>query len=86
MKDTDDDFEKLSDKEVAGEPGSAHRGKMRKQCNPKGPAGYLLETLHLNASMLDEDKTIQQYNQPPLNIEHAPHQQINPIIRQFAIK
>ena len=59
---------------------------MRKQCDPKGPVGFLLETLHLNGSVLDINKTIRQYNQPPLNIEHAPHQQLAPIVRQYAMR
>ena len=59
---------------------------MRKQCDPKGPVGFLLETLYLNGSVLDVKKTIRQYNQPPLNIEHAPHQELVPIVRQYATR
>lgn len=86
MQYSDENYEMLRDKDVAGEPGTSHRGKMRKQCKPKGPVVYLLETLHLDAAVLDESKTIYQYNQPPLNIEHAPHQHLNPIIRQLAAR
>ena len=83
---TEIDNEELSNKEIAEEPGSSQRGKMRKQCDPKGPVGFLLETLHLNGSVLDVNKTIRQYNQPPLNIEHGPHQQLVPIVRQYAMR
>ena len=57
--------EDLAHKEIAEDPGSSQRGKMRKQCDPKGPVGFLLETLYLNGSVLDVNKTIRQYNQPP---------------------
>ena len=59
---------------------------MRKKCRPRGPVGNLYETLHLNAAAPDEEKTIYQYNQPPLNIEHAPHQHLNPMVRQMAAR
>ena len=57
MTDPSSNLEALAQKHFAEEPGSSQRGKMRKQCNPKGPVGYLLETLHLNASVLDEEQT-----------------------------
>ena len=83
---SDENYEKLRGKEVVGEPGASHRGKMRKQCRPRGPGGYLPEALDLNAAALDEKKTIYQYDQPPLNIEHAPHQHLNPMVRQMAAR
>ena len=60
---SDEDYEKLRDKEVAGEPGTSHKGKMMKQCRPTGQVGYLLETLHLKAPALGDKKTICPYNQ-----------------------
>ena len=72
MQSTEENYEKLRDKEVAGDPSTSHSCNMRKQCKPKGPVGYLLEMIRLNAATLVENKTIYQCNQSPLNIEHAP--------------
>jgi hypothetical protein len=50
----------LREKEVAEEPGTSTRTKMRRECNPKGPVGYMLETVHLQASAMDDDFKIHQ--------------------------
>ena len=57
--------EQLAQKKVAEEPGVSDRTKMRRQCNPKGPIGYLLETVHLQASAMDDGMRIHQHNQAP---------------------
>ena len=59
---------------------------MRKQCSPKGPVGYLLETLYLNAAVMDMKGTIRQYNQPALDVLKAPYQVLAPCVRQMATR
>ena len=65
---------------------SKQRSKLRKQCKPKGPIGYLLETVHLNQASMDMDCNIWQYNQTPIRITNAAHQVIGPQIQQMAAR
>ena len=55
--------EQLKSKKVAGAPTSNERSSIRKQCNVKGPVGYLLESMHRNAATVDTDFIIRQYDQ-----------------------
>ena len=66
---------------IAEEPGSSTRARMRRKCKPKGPVGYLLETIHLQASAIDEAKVIHQHNQPPIDLLEAPYQHLTPMIK-----
>ena len=59
-----------------GEPMSTQRYKLRKQCNPRGPIGYILEPIHMQAASIDKEGTIWRYNKPPLQTIKAPRQQI----------
>ena len=54
--------EQLAAKQVAEEPGNSERTNMRRQCNPKGPLVYLLETVHLQASAMDDGMRNHQHN------------------------
>lgn len=65
--------EVLRRKDSADEPGSSGRTRLRKQCDPQGPVGYLLESVHLQASAAEKDtRTIWQYIQAPIEIIDAP--------------
>ena len=68
MEYSNEEYEKLHDKEKAVELVSKERSRIRKQCNPGGAVGYLLETLHLNAASMDMGLNIWQYNHPPIRI------------------
>lgn len=55
----DDLDEGLKRKVIAGEPASPERAKVRRQCKPYGPIGLLLESIHMNTAVLDEELQIQ---------------------------
>ena len=76
----------LSQKTQAGEPMSRERARLRKQCNPRGPIGFLLETAHLQASSIDCNFVIHQWNQPSISILDAPYQHLRPLLRQAAAR
>ena len=65
---------------------SKQRSKLRKQCNPKGPIGYLLETVQLNQASMDMDFNIWQYNQAPIRTTNAACQVIGPQVQQMAAR
>ena len=56
------DEEQLRNKKVAGDPATTERAEIRNQCSPKGPVGFLLESLHLQAATMDEGYKVQQNN------------------------
>ena len=58
----------LNEKTQAGEPMSRERARLRKQCKPKGPIGFLFETIHLQASCMASSFTVHQWNQPSVNL------------------
>lgn len=66
------------EKELAGEPTSPERARLRRQCKPQGPVGFPLESLRLQAAALDMDYSIHQWNQPVIMLQHAPFQLIAP--------
>ena len=78
--------EKLRSKEDAGEPMSKERAKIRKQCNPKGVVGYLLESIHLNSACMDRAFNIWQYNQPPICVAKVAYQVLGPQVQQMAAR
>ena len=65
---------------------SKQRAKLRKQCEPKGPIGFLLEAVHLNQAKMDMDFNIWQYNQTPIRTTEAAHQVIGPQVQQMAAR
>lgn len=71
---------------VAGEPTSRERARLRSQCKPHGPAGYLLESLHLQASAMDIDYVVHQGNQPDIMAIEAPYQHLSPMVRQLCCR
>ena len=46
--------------------------------------GYLLETVHLQASAMGDGMKIHQYNQVPIDLLNAAYQHITPMIRSAA--
>ena len=74
------------EKEQSGEPMSKQRAKLRRQCKPKGPIGFLLETVHINQAKIDMQFNIWQYNQTPIRTVDAAHQVIGPHVQQMAAR
>ena len=70
----------------AGGPTTKQRMDMRNQCKPKGPLGYLLESLYLQTASVDGNFVIKQFNQPDVSILGAPYQHIRPVARQMATR
>ena len=48
------DDEQLREKTLGGDPTSAEKAEVRKQCNPRGPIAFFSETLHLQAATMDK--------------------------------
>ena len=59
--------ERRSEKQLGGIPTSRSRMHLRKQCKPQGPIGYMIETLHVNASKIDQEGRVHQQNQLQIN-------------------
>ena len=72
------DKDQLRNKELAGDPATAERAKVRNQCEPKGPIGFLLESIHMQAATLNENLTIQQWDQQDIEVIKGPTQMITP--------
>ena len=77
--------EHLRWKAQAGEP-TTKESRLRRQCNPHGPIGLLLESIHLQASSLDEKGHVKHWNQMQSNLEDTPYQHLKPILRQAAAR
>ena len=75
--------EDLKAKEVAAEPGSAERGNKRKECDPKGPIGLLLESLHLHAAALDMDYNLVKWNEPDIQIDRMTQRMVAFMVRDM---
>ena len=65
---TDQGDDNLKMKDPGGPPKSKRRMEQRREVGASGPTGLLLETLHINAATIDEDKGIKQWDQPPIDI------------------
>ena len=76
--------EHLRWKAQAGEPTAPARSRLRKQCNPHGAIGLLLETIHLQASSLDKKGSILEWNQPAISLKDTPYQHLRALLRQAA--
>ena len=74
------------EKRIAGDLATAERAEVRNQCKPKGPVGFLLESLHLQAATLNENYTIQQWNQQSIELINGPMQMITPLISRMAAR
>ena len=77
---------KLNSKILAGEPTSKTRATLRSQCNPQGPVGYMLESVHLQAAMMDTSYKIHQHNQPSVDTMEVPYQHLAPMVRQLCCR
>ena len=82
--DVDDHF--FTEKCIAEEPATPERAKLRKQCNPQGPIGFLLESLHLQAATLSKKYKVKQWNQPEIGLASGPVQQVAPSVKQMATR
>ena len=60
------DDPKLQDKVPAGERKSKIRVQLRSKCKSRGPIGYMLESVHLQAAAIDKSFNVHQFNQPSL--------------------
>ena len=78
--------EDLRHKEVAAEPATTERSRIRRQCKPMGPVGLLMESLRLNAAALDKEFNIWQRNQIPIGITTVAYQHLQPLVRQMAAR
>ena len=76
----------IAEKCFTGEPGSLEQSTARAQCHPKGPVGYLLESVHLQAAALDRNLVIKQHNQPDIDIRGAPFQYLAILTREMAAR
>ena len=81
-----EDEEQLRQKELGGEPTSIEKAQIRKQCNPRGPIGLFLETLHLQAATMDGGYTIRQWNQPKIELHDGPAQQLGPMMSRMVAR
>ena len=59
---------------------------MRRACKPKGPIGYLLESVHLQGAAMDKNFVVQQWNQPAIEILNVPYQHSANLIRQMCTR
>ena len=58
----------LRENVVGGGPTTPQRSRLRRHCSPQGPVGFLSESIRLQASSMDRDYNIRQWNQPSINI------------------
>ena len=68
----DDKDPEIGKKVLGGEPTSKARATLRSQCKPQGPVGFMLESLHIQAAMMDDTYKIHQFNQPCVDILEVP--------------
>ena len=80
------DDEQLREKTLGGDPASAEKAGIRKQCKPTGPIGFYLETLHLQTATMDEDYTLRQWNQPKIELQKGPAQQLGPLMTRMVTR
>ena len=73
----------LKNKQPAGEPTSKIRAEVRSQCKTRGPIGYMLESMHMQAAAMDENYEVHQFNQPSIKVMEVPYQHLTPMIRQM---
>ena len=78
--------EDLATREIAGEPGTPQRSRLRKRCKPQGPIGFLLESLFLQAAAVGGAFHIKQWNQPDIAIREAPYQHLKPMVQQLCTR
>ena len=80
------DDEQLREKTLGGDPTSAEKAEIKKQCKPRGPIGFFFETLHLQAATMDNDYTIRQWNQPKIELQKGPAQQLGPLMTRMVTR
>ena len=59
---------------------------MRGECKPRGPVGFLLESIHLQAATMDETCRIRQWNQQSIELVNGPAQQAAPLTSRMAAR
>ena len=83
---TDQCMDEQLNKMIAEEPGTSQRTRIKKECKPLGPVGFLLETVHMQASAMDDKKIIHQQTQAPIDLLNAAYQHITPMVRSAATR
>ena len=56
---------------------------MRGECNPRGPAGFMLGSIHLQPATMDEAYKM-QWNQQSIDLVNGPAQQVVPLASRMA--
>ena len=71
---------------MAGDTATSERAKVRNQCKPKPPIGLLLESVHMQAATLNDNLTIQQWDQQDIEIIKGPVQMVTPLVGRMAAR
>ena len=80
------DEDRLRTKSLGGDPATSERPKCWKESKAKGPVGFLLESMRLQAAGMDEDFAMRQTNQAPVDIAMSTLQQLPAQVRQIATR
>ena len=72
----------LKDKEIRGMPTSRKRMELRRQCEPEGPVGLLIESAHINAARIDHTGKMRQEGQPTVDILGEAYQDLKQILEK----
>ena len=60
--------------------------EQRRETGAVGPVGLLLETLHINASTLDDKGAIRQWNQATIDTLTMPYEDVKTLWRQSLVR
>ena len=80
------DEEQLNNKNLGGDPATVENIEVGRECKPRGPIGFFVETLHLQAATIDENFTIRQWNQQDIELERGPAQQLVPLLARMVLR
>ena len=86
LKDGGLEHDGMKRKVIAGEPATKLKAEVRKQCKPKGPVGHLLETVHMQAAVMDKESTVWQNDKIPVQLIEAPYQQVAGMVATMAMR
>ena len=81
-KGTEGEDTPLDQKTLGGIPTSRSRMELRRQCDPHGPVGFMLETAHINAGKVDRKGVLRQHGQPPIDILGEAYQDLRKLVRE----
>ena len=86
LKEGDLNEDGLKEKLIAGEQASKQRAWVRRQCKPRGPIGHLLESIHMRAAFIDDEGTVWQNDQMPVQLLKAPNQKVSGMLESLATR